>query len=302
MTGYGYNLSMMDGIKEVNLPLRLLKKGKVRDIYEYDSDLLIVCTDRVSAFDVVMDKPIPDKGRVLNLISAHFFDRTKEIIRNHLITTEIPNVLEDQGTLLKDRIMIVKKAEVIKVECVVRGYLAGSAWAEYREKQTIFGKNMGKMLEADQFKEPIFTPSTKAESGHDLPLDRKGVIDLVGGDLARRLEETSINLYQWGRDYLEKNGVIIADTKFEFGILDGETILIDEIFTPDSSRFWLKADYQPGKHINPLDKQFLRDYLISTDWNRSPPPPPLPLEVIKMTRARYLKILKLITGQEIDNN
>ena len=282
--------------------MRLLKKGKVRDIYEHNSHLLILCTDRISAFDVVMNQPIPDKGRVLNLLSAHFFSLTRGIIANHLITTDVPENLSNQKTELKDRMMVVRKAEPIKVECVVRGYLAGSAWAEYREKQTVFGKRLGDLKEADRFPDPIFTPSTKAESGHDLPLDREGVVDLVGKEMADRLEETSISLYDWGREHLEQKGVIIADTKFEFGTIDGELILIDEIFTPDSSRFWLKDEYQPGKHINPLDKQFLRDYLLSTDWDRTPPPPPLPEEVIKKTRERYLKIFELITGKPLDHN
>lgn len=282
---------------EIGVP----KKGKVRDIYDLGDKLLIVTTDRLSAFDVVLPTGIPDKGKVLTKLSSFWFQEMEDIIGNHILETDVekyPDPLKKYGGQLKDRSMIVKKAKVIPVECVVRGYLAGSGWNDYREKRSICGIPLADgFLESSKLAMPIFTPTTKAEEGHDMSITYNETVDLIGESLAKKLMETSISIYEKACKIAEGRGVIIADTKFEFGMLDGEMIVIDEMLTPDSSRFWSIKDYQPGKPQDSYDKQIVRDYLNTLDWNKQYPGPELPLEVVDKTRARYVEILQILTGK-----
>ncbi|MGZ5498104.1 MAG: phosphoribosylaminoimidazolesuccinocarboxamide synthase [Candidatus Aminicenantales bacterium] len=288
-------------IGDIELPgLPLFRKGKVRDVFEVGDKLLIVATDRISAFDWVLPSLIPSKGKVLTQLSKFWFDFVGLVVPNHLLSTEIkdfPPVLTPFANLLAKRSMLVKKTKVIPVECVVRGYLAGSGWKEYQATGKISGIKVPKgRKESDQLAEPIFTPSTKAEKGHDVNISFKDVEKEIGAELAGKIRKTSLELYQKAALYAVSKGIIIADTKFEFGLDGDELILIDEIFTPDSSRFWPLASYEPGRSQPSLDKQFVRDYLETTTWDKNTPPPELPAEIIAKTSQKYLEIYKVLTG------
>ncbi|UCH51414.1 MAG: phosphoribosylaminoimidazolesuccinocarboxamide synthase [Chloroflexota bacterium] len=295
---------------EADLTLPLFGRGKVRDTYDLGDKLLIVSTDRLSAFDVVLPDPIPDKGLVLNQISCFWFEKTSQVMPNHLITPidtldSLKQHLPPNTNLpdyLLGRSMITLKAERVSVECVVRGYISGSAWAEYKQAGTISGTPAPKGLqESQELPEPIFTPTTKAEAGHDEPLSEKETENLVGKSTARELEEKSLAVYQHARDYAQGRGIIIADTKFEFGFVDGKLILIDEILTPDSSRFWNSDQYTIGRSQPSLDKQPVRDWLADSGWNKEPPAPKLPPEVIKATTLRYVEAYQRLTGRKLQN-
>ena len=281
--------------------LKLLKRGKVRDIYEVRDMLLIVASDRMSAFDVVMDDPIPDKGRILTQISLFWFEFLKGLVENHIISTdpsEYPESCRKYAEDLKGRSMLVKRAEPLPVECIVRGYISGSGWLEYQSEGRICGIPLPEgLVESAKLESPIFTPSTKAAVGiHDENISFDRAVEILGNDRAEEVRRLSLMIYQGGRDLAEQKGIIIADTKFEFGLIDGRLILIDEVLTPDSSRFWPMDTYRPGGPQNSFDKQFLRDYLNQLDWPKSPPPPRLPPEIISKTRARYLEALERLTG------
>jgi phosphoribosylaminoimidazole-succinocarboxamide synthase len=288
---------------ETHFPgLSLWGRGKVRDIYDLGEHLLIVATDRVSAFDVVMPTPIPDKGRILTQISTFWFQSLSGIIDNHVVATQVeefPEVCRPYGGKIAQRSMLVRKAEPLPVECIVRGYLSGSGWKDYRKHGSVCGIPLPKGLrEADRLETPIFTPSTKAIGGtHDLNIDFDELAKLVGVVLAERLSQVSIALYERGAAMAAARGIIIADTKFEFGLIDGELHLIDEVLTPDSSRFWPADRYQPGRGQESFDKQYLRDYLDRCGWNHTPPAPELPVEVVRNTRARYVEALERLTGE-----
>ena len=297
---------MVQPVQTTEIPgARLINRGKVRDIYQTDEHLLIVTTDRISAFDVVMNEAIPYKGIVLTQISKFWFQKTRHIIDNHFITdrvAEYPEPFNRYPELLKGRSMLVKKANPFPVECIVRGYLAGSGWKEYRQQGTVHGISLPEgLLNSSQLPEPLFTPSTKAESGHDENITFRKMSQLVGEDIALELKEKSLALYQYGAEIARLKGIIIADTKFEFGMLNGDIILIDEVMTPDSSRFWPAELYEPGKSQPSLDKQYLRDYLETLDWDKTPPPPPLPEEVVQNTSRKYQEILKILTGQSVED-
>lgn len=284
--------------------LTLKGRGKVRDIYDLGDRLLIVATDRMSAFDVVMPNPIPDKGRILTQLSKFWFDLTKEIVPNHVISTEVkdyPKACEPYQEMLKGRSMLVMKTEVLPVECVIRGYLSGSGWEEYRKTGEVCGIRLPKgLLESSKLEEPIFTPATKAEMGlHDENINFERVEKIVGKDLADRLKILSLAIYKKARDVAERKGIIIADTKMEFGVKDKNLILIDELLTPDSSRFWPKDGYQPGGPQKSFDKQFLRDYLLSIRWDKSPPAPQLPEEIVQKTREKYLEAYERLVGKPL---
>ncbi len=277
--------------------LKLRTRGKVRDMYEQGDRLIMVATDRLSAFDVVMDEPIPGKGLVLTALSEFWFDRTRNVVPNHLITTDVTTLGLDAATTeaLAGRTMIVKMAKRVDVECVVRGYLAGSGWAEYRKTGTCIGHQLPPgLVESSRLPEPIFTPATKADTGHDMNISVAEMADLVGADLTRKLERISLDLYQAAAAHCEQRGIILADTKFEFGLLDGEVILIDEALTPDSSRFWPADQYQPGGPQPSFDKQYVRDYLDSTGWDHEPPPPPIPDDVAAKTSEKYREAYRRI--------
>ena len=288
-------------IGDIELPgLPLFRKGKVRNVFEVDDKLLIVATDRISAFDWVLPSLIPYKGKVLTQLSKFWFDFVGLVVPNHLIATEIkdfPPGLSKYADTLAKRSMLVKKTQVVPIECVVRGYLSGSGWKEYKTTGKICGLKIPKGLrESDQLPEPIFTPSTKAEKGHDVNISFKDVQKEIGAELAGKIRKISLELYQKASLYAVSKGIIIADTKFEFGRDGDELILIDEIFTPDSSRFWPLAQYEPGKSQPSLDKQFVRDYLETTAWDKNSPPPVLPAEIIAKTSQKYLEIYKVLTG------
>ena len=279
------------------------RRGKVRDIYDLGDKLLIVATDRISAFDVVLPNGIPNKGKVLTQISNYWFEKTRDIIPNHLISTDIddyPEVLWKYRDVLEGRSMLVKKALPLPVECIVRGYISGSAWKEYQRDGSVCGISLPSgLLESSRLEKPIFTPSTKAEQGqHDENITFERVAELLGEDLARRIRATSLALYNRAKAIAEEKGIIIADTKFEFGIEQDtkELILIDELLTPDSSRFWPRDKYEPGRPQMSFDKQFVRDYLVSIGWNQKPPAPPLPPDVIEKTREKYQEALRRLTG------
>ncbi|MEO0026538.1 MAG: phosphoribosylaminoimidazolesuccinocarboxamide synthase [candidate division WOR-3 bacterium] len=283
----------------------LVGTGKVRDIYQVNDQLLIVATDRLSAFDVVFPDGIPGKGKVLTLLSVFWFERFKSIVPNHLVTAnveEYPPELRGYRDILKDRSMLVKKAQPLPVECVVRGYLAGSAWEDYQKTGSVCGIRLPSGLkQAEKLPEPIFTPATKAKTGHDENISEQEMANLIGGALTRKIRQISIELYQRASEYAQTRGIIIADTKFEFGLFNGKLILIDEIFTPDSSRFWAASEYRVGISPPSFDKQFVRDYLIAVGWNRQPPAPHLPPEVIAGTSARYREALRLLAEVDIEN-
>lgn len=297
-------------VTETNLPLNLFCRGKVRDTYDLGDKLLIISTDRISAFDVVLPNPIPDKGLVLNQLSCFWFEKTCHIVPNHLIAPvntadPLRPYLPAEGTIpdyLFGRSMIVLKAERVLVECVVRGYLTGSAWAEYKESGTISGISTPPGLqESQELPQPLFTPTTKADTGHDLPLNRKELENLVGKTVARDLEEKSLAIYQYARDYARGRGIIIADTKFEFGFIDGKLILIDELLTPDSSRFWDATQYIVGHSQPSFDKQPVRDWLINSGWNKEPPAPMLPPDIVEATTKRYREAYQRLTGRTLQN-
>ena len=295
---------MANIIRETNFDsLGVPRKGKVRDIYEFDGALLIVATDRLSAFDVVLPTGIEDKGKVLTKLSLFWFRQVEDIIQNHIIETDVdryPEKLKQYSEALRDRSMLVKKAKVLPVECVVRGYLAGSGWAEYQRSGTVCGIKLPQGLkESSKLEQPIFTPSTKAEEGHDLNISFEEAAKIIGADHARKLRDTSISVYEKARDLAEKRGIIVADTKFEFGLIEGNVVLIDEVLTPDSSRFWSIKDYAPGKSQDSYDKQIVRDYLNTLDWGKTYPGPELPPEIAKKTSERYKEIYTILTGEAI---
>lgn len=293
---------MNEALRETNFAdIGVPKRGKVRDIYDLGESLLIVASDRLSAFDVVLPTGIRDKGRVLTRLSVFWFRRMEDIVKHHLLEVDVgrfPESLRKYSDLLRDRSMIVKKAKVIPVECVVRGYLAGSGWKDYKETGSICGIQLVKGLkESAKLERPIFTPSTKAEEGHDMSITFEGLVETIGHSLAAKLKDLSIAIYVKACYLAEAKGIIIADTKFEFGMLDDEIIVIDEMLTPDSSRFWSVKNYKPGEPQDSYDKQIVRDYLNTLDWDKQYPGPELPPEIVEKTRARYLEILEILTGE-----
>jgi len=279
-------------------------RGKVRDIYDLGDRLLIVATDRISAFDVVMPNPIPDKGRILTQLSGFWFNLTKGIVPNHILSIEVkdyPKECQPYQEMLRDRSMLVVKTEVLPVECVVRGYLSGSGWEEYQKTGEVCGIKLPKgLLESSRLEEPIFTPATKAEMGlHDENISFEKVEKTIGRDFAKKMKSLSLAIYKKARDFAEQRGILIADTKMEFGVKAGKLILIDELLTPDSSRFWPRDEYQPGGPQRSFDKQFLRDYLLSIRWNKNPPAPQLPEEIVKKTREKYLEAYEKLVGKAL---
>ena len=282
--------------------LKIFKRGKVRDVYDLGDTLLMVATDRISAFDVVMPDPIPDKGKILTQISLFWFDLMKPLLRNHIIsskTDDYPEECKKYAEILDGRSMLVKKTKPLPIECVVRGYISGSGWKSYQESGTICGIKLPEGLnESEKLNEAIFTHSTKEEVGtHDVNIDFEETVNLVGNDIAEKVKSLSYEIYKKGANIADEKGIIIADTKFEFGLFEDEIILIDEVLTPDSSRFWPKDTYHPGGSQESFDKQYLRDYLLSINWDQKPPAPPLPEEVIKNTRNKYIEALNKLTGQ-----
>jgi len=293
---------MKQAFSDIVIPeLALFKKGKVRNVFELEDKLVVVATDRISAFDFILPSLIPDKGKILTQLSYFWFDYTQLVCPNHVITADVnkfPPVLQKYREMLDKRTMLVKKTNVVPVECVVRGYLSGSGWKEYKTT----GKTSGVKLpvglkESDRLEDPIFTPSTKAESGHDLNISFKDMQKIIGASLATKIKKVSLALYQKASLHALSRGIIIADTKFEFGLDKDDLILVDEIFTPDSSRFWPLATYAPGKGQPSLDKQFVRDYLERTSWDKQSPPPPLPGDIIQKTSEKYFEIYRLLTGK-----
>ncbi len=301
----------MSVLLQTNLPLPLFRHGKVRDVYDLGDKLLIVSTDRISAFDAVLPCGIPDKGKVLNQLSAFWFEKTAHIVPNHLIKVinsnvilnEVKNLLNYSGELpdcLAGRSMIVAKAERIPVECIVRGYLSGSAWAEYKETGKVGNIHLPSgMEESEELPQPLFTPTTKSDTEHDRPLNEQDIKNLGIKELIEDLEEKSLLIYCYARDYARNKGIIIADTKFEFGHINDKLALIDELLTPDSSRFWDASQYEVGHSQRSFDKQPVRDWLLASGWNKEPPAPTLPPEVIEATTQRYDKIHELFTGKEL---
>ncbi len=292
----------METLRETNFTeIGTPRRGKVRDVYDLGESLLIVASDRLSAFDVVLPTGIPDKGKVLTKLSAFWFREVATIVENHIIETDVekyPEPLKRYKDQLRDRSMIVRKAKVIPVECVVRGYLAGSGWKEYKESRTICGIRLPEgLLESSKLQRPIFTPTTKADEGHDMNITFGQMSEMVGERLAERLLSLSINIYEKACAVAEKRGIIIADTKFEFGLIDGEIIIVDEALTPDSSRFWSKRSYKAGESQDSYDKQIVRDYLNTLDWGKTYPGPELPAEIVRKTRSRYIEIYEILTGQ-----
>jgi phosphoribosylaminoimidazole-succinocarboxamide synthase len=293
---------MNSAVSETNLEgLSLLQRGKVRDIYDLGDSLLMVATDRISAFDVVMPEPVPDKGKILNQISLFWFDRMASLVSNHVISGNVedfPEVCQPYAETLRGRSMLVKKARPLPIECVVRGYLSGSGWKSYQKNQSVCGIRLAPgLLESDRLPEPIFTPSTKEDVGtHDINIDFEEAGRRVGVHLAEKVRDLSLAIYTEGARSAAEKGIIIADTKFEFGLINEELVLIDEVLTPDSSRFWPSNSYRPGESQQSFDKQYLRDYLISIKWNQKPPAPNLPEGVIENTRAKYLEAMRLLTG------
>jgi phosphoribosylaminoimidazole-succinocarboxamide synthase len=284
--------------------LKLVSRGKVRDIYDCGDTLLIVATDRISAFDVVLPDGIPCKGAVLSQMSAYWFAEMREVIDNHFISADpaaFPPLCRAHAETLQGRAMLVKKAKPLPVECVVRGYLAGSGWTEYQRNGSICGIPIEKGLkESSRLEEPIFTPTTKAEQGtHDENITMEKVEEIIGAELARRVREASLRLYARGSEMARRKGIIICDTKFEFGLFRGDLILIDEVLTPDSSRFWPEDEYQPGRPQRSFDKQFVRDYLLTLSWDKTPPAPHLPDDIIRKTSERYQEAFTRITGKEL---
>ncbi|MCU0558855.1 MAG: phosphoribosylaminoimidazolesuccinocarboxamide synthase [Desulfobacterales bacterium] len=293
---------MASAISTTDFPqLTLLKRGKVRDMYDLGEHLLMVATDRISAFDVVMAEPIPDKGAILTQISLFWFEKIKPLVANHVVSDDVneyPQSCRPYASVLKGRSLLVKKARPLPIECVARGYISGSGWSSYRESGDVCGIRLPAGLrESDKLPEPIFTPATKEEVGtHDINIDFAEAQKRIGRELAERVRDLTLAIYREGAAFAETKGIIIADTKFEFGLVGDQLILIDELLTPDSSRFWPRETYAPGGPQQSFDKQYLRDYLLSTRWNKTPPPPPLPEEVIRGTRQKYLEALKQLSG------
>ncbi|MBW1692633.1 MAG: phosphoribosylaminoimidazolesuccinocarboxamide synthase [Deltaproteobacteria bacterium] len=293
---------MENTILETNFEtLKLLKRGKVRDIYDLGDQLLMVATDRISAFDVVMPDPIPDKGKVLTQISLFWFEIMETLIPNHVISSDpknFPKVCQPYADILNNRSMLVKKATPLPIECVVRGFISGSGWNDYQSSGSVCGIRLPKGLaESEKLPEPIFTPSTKADIGHhDINIDAESAVKLIGKERFESVKSLSIEIYQKGAEYADKKGIIIADTKFEFGLIGNDLILIDEILTPDSSRFWPKTSYRPGGPQKSFDKQYVRDYLISINYDKKPPGPSLPKNVVTHTRDRYLEAFSQLTS------
>lgn len=286
--------------------LKLAKQGKVRDIYEFEDSYLLVSTDRLSAFDVIMNEGIPYKGEVLTQISKFWFDYFKDEIKNHVIATDVedfPEEAQQYADDLRGRSMLVKKAEVIPVECIVRGYISGSGWKDYQKSGRICGIELPEgLVESEKLPEPIFTPSTKAEIGdHDENIDEETAKNIVGSDVYEEIKNKALNIYKKAAEYADERGIILADTKMEFGFYNGEIILIDELLTPDSSRFWPKDDYEKGRAQKSFDKQYVRDYLLSINFNKQPPAPTLPEEVINNTSAKYKEALYKLTGMTLED-
>ncbi len=293
---------MAPAIKETDFPeLNLLKRGKVRDMYDLEDNLLMVATDRLSAFDVVMPDPIPDKGIILTQISLFWFEIMQSLIPNHVIASQVkdfPEACQPYADMLRGRSMLIRKTTPLAIECVVRGYISGSGWKSYQESGSICGIQLPEGLkESDQLPQPIFTPSTKAEQGdHDINIDFDQAAEIVGRPLAEKVRDLSLAIYAKGSAMAAEKGIIIADTKFEFGLIGDDIILIDEVLTPDSSRFWPKETYAPGGAQKSFDKQYVRDHLLTLDWDKTPPGPTLPETVIKNTRQKYLDALTQLTG------
>lgn len=289
------------------MDLPLLNRGKVRDIYEVGKDkLLIITTDRLSAFDVVLPSPIPEKGKVLNQISLFWFEKFKNLVPHHVITADIqqmglsPVLLKEHADTLEGRSILARRAQPLTVECVVRGFLAGSGWKDYQKTGAVCGHALPKGLrQCEEFPEPIFTPATKATSGHDVNIDFEETARRVGRDIAERIQKLSIQIFKEGVAYAKTRGIIIADTKFEFGIYNGKLMLIDEALTPDSSRFWPKDRYQPGQDQPSFDKQIVRNYLLELKWNQTPPGPELPPDIIEKTSKAYKDVYRLLTGLQL---
>jgi len=295
-------VSIIPGTEYEGLPL--VRQGKVRDIFDTGDALLMVTTDRLSAFDVVLPNTIPDKGKVLNQISVFWFKQMEDIVKNHIISTDVndyPEAFQKYRDALEGRSMLVKKAEPMAVECIVRGYISGSGWNSYQKEGHVCNITLPKGLkESDKLETPLYTPSTKAEIGdHDINISFEETINIIGKELAEKLRDLSLEIYNRGAKLALEKGIIIADTKFEFGMLDGEIILIDEIMTPDSSRFWPLDDYAPGRGQNSFDKQAVRDWLTNSGWGKTPPGPELPLEIIENTSATYKEIFNRLTGETI---
>ena len=291
-------------ILQLDLPgVKKLRSGKVRDIFDLGDALLLVASDRISAFDVIMPNGIPRKGDVLTQISHFWFEKFASLVPNHLLARAndpLPKNLQPFADQLARRSMIVKKAKPLAIECIVRGYLSGSGWKEYKQAQTVCGIQLpAGLTESAELPEPIFTPSTKAEAGHDENISFAQAQKIVGAELAGQARDLSLKIYRAGRDYARQRGIIIADTKFEFGLSDGKLILIDEVMTPDSSRFWPADQYQPGRGQPSFDKQFVRDYLETLDWNKTPPGPVLPPDVVAKTSAKYLEAYERLTGEKL---
>jgi len=290
---------MSVAVLQTQLDLYPMRRGKVRDIYDLGDQLLMVSTDRISAFDWVMPNGIPDKGRVLTQISGFWFDYLRAA--NHLLSLNLDGVdlpADVDRSMLEGRSMLVRKCKVVPIECVVRGYLDGSGWKEYKQSGTVCGITLpGGLVQCSQLPEPIFTPATKEETGHDINISFERMVELIGVDLANQLRTRSLEIYHRGAEYARQRGIIIADTKFEWGMVDGELILIDEVLTPDSSRFWPADRYQPGAGQPSFDKQFVRDWLETTGWDKNSPPPQLPDEVVSRTREKYIEAYERLTGR-----
>ena len=295
---------MATPLQQANIPgLPLFRRGKVRDVYEVDDKLLIVATDRISAFDVVLPTSIPAKGAVLTALSLFWFEFLKDKVRNHLITADVdkyPEPLRGWRDMLKGRSMLVVRADVVPFECVARGYLSGSGWKEYQKTGEVCGIRLPAGLkESDQLPEPIFTPATKEESGHDINVSESYMASAVGADVTRKLKDLTLTIYRTAAEYAAGKGIIIADTKFEFGMHNGEIILVDEVLTPDSSRFWPREQFMPGSAQPSFDKQYVRDYLETLTWDKRPPGPDLPPDVVTKTSEKYLEAYRLLTGKTL---
>ena len=286
-----------DALLELDIPeLTKVKSGKVREVFDLGEHFLFVASDRISAFDVIMPNGIPRKGEVLTQISHFWFDKYADLVPNH----RVPNGLPDHLAHLASRSMVVKKAEPLQIECIVRGYIAGSGWKEYQRDGTVCGIQLPEnLLESAELEQPLFTPSTKADEGHDENISFEQAVEIEGREVAEKVRDLSLQIYTEAREYARERGIIIADTKFEFGKLDGELILIDEVLTPDSSRFWPLDEYEPGRGQHAYDKQFVRDYLETLNWDKTPPGPKLPDEIVKRTQGRYLEAYEQLTGVEL---
>ena len=286
-----------DALLELDIPeLTKVKSGKVREVFDLGEHFLFVASDRISAFDVIMPNGIPRKGEVLTQISHFWFDKYADLVPNHRVANGLPENLAH----LAPRSMVVKKAEPLEIECIVRGYIAGSGWKEYQRDGTVCGIQLPEnLLESAELEQPLFTPSTKADEGHDENISFEQSVEIEGREVAEKVRDLSLQIYSEAREYARERGIIIADTKFEFGKLDGELILIDEVLTPDSSRFWPLDEYEPGRGQHAYDKQFVRDYLETLNWDKTPPAPKLPDEIVERTQGRYLEAYKQLTGVEL---